>query len=99
MTHAMLTFVAPLALGKVEACGTVISELGNPAKAPACDALALKPGETDGVHFASLHAIRSSDGQRGYIVFEFTADGSEEAASTRMFTALGPMLKRIHAVQ
>ena len=76
MTHAMLTFVAPLAVGKVSDCEKAIDKLGNPATPSVRNALALRPGEMNGVHFASLHAIRSFDGASGQIVFEFSADGS-----------------------
>src|SRR5215472_17358922 len=98
MTHAMLTLVAPLAVDKVAACEGAIDQLGNPARQNIRDALALKPGETDGVHFASLHAIRSCDGTRGYIVFEFSADGAEDAAADRVFVALEPMCRGVFAM-
>lgn len=95
MTHAMVTFVAPLAPEKVAACAAVIDQLGNPANAAVCAALQLKPGEMEGVHFVSLHAIHSCDGRRGYIVFEFSADGTQDAASRHIFTALEPMLRPV----
>src|ERR1700742_1595788 len=98
MTHAMLTFVAPLALDKVAACEAAIDQLKNPARPDIRDALALKPGETDGVHFASLHAIRSCDGRRGDIVFEFSADGTADDACKRVFGALEPMFRGVFAM-
>jgi deferrochelatase/peroxidase EfeB/uncharacterized membrane protein len=91
----MLTFVAPLPLGKVAACEAEIDKLGNPAKQQVRDALTLRSGEAEGVHFASLHAIRSCDGTRGHIVFEFSADGTDDEASKRIFAALEPMFRRV----
>jgi deferrochelatase/peroxidase EfeB len=98
MTHAMLTFVAPLAVDKVAACEAAIDQLKNPARPDIRDALALKPGETDGVHFASLHAIHSCDGRRGYIVLEFSADGTDDEACKRVFGALEPMCRGVFAM-
>jgi deferrochelatase/peroxidase EfeB len=95
MTHAMLTFVAPLAVGKVSDCEKAIDKLGNPATPSVRTALALRPGEMNGVHFASLHAIRSCDGTRGQIVFEFSADGTDDEASKRIFAALEPMFRPV----
>ena len=45
MTHAMLTFVAPLAVGKVSDCEKAIDKLGNPATPSVRTALALRPGD------------------------------------------------------
>ena len=49
----------------------------------------------NGVHFASLHAIRSCDGTQGHIVLEFSADGAEDEASKRIFAALEPMFRPV----
>lgn len=98
MTHAMLTFIAPLAVDKVAACEAAIDQLGNPAREDIRSALALRPGETNGLHFASLHAIRSCDGTRGYIVFEFSADGTDDEACKRVFGALEPMCRSVFAM-
>src|SRR5207302_9276425 len=94
MTHAMVTFVAPLALDKLAAAQSGIDVLGNPANAQVRKALALTGSDENGTHFASLHAIRSPDDRRGYIVFEFSADGTEDEATTRILTAVQPVLKR-----
>ena len=95
MTQAMVTFVAPLGLDKLEAAQRAIDALGNPASAAVRTALELPAGEQSGTHFASLHAIRSSDGTQAYIIFEFTGDGSEDDATARIVGALGPMLKPV----
>ena len=95
MTHAMVTFVAPLRLDKLAAAESAIDVLGNPASTAVRNALALKDDEDGGTHFASLHAIKSSDGARAYIVFEFSADGSEDAATARIVQAIEPLLKPV----
>jgi hypothetical protein len=95
MTQAMVTFIAPLPLDKLPAARSAINALKNPCVAAVSDALALKAGEENGTHFASLHAIKSPDGTTAYIVFEYSADGSEEEATARILTAMGPMLKPV----
>ena len=95
MTHAMVTFIAPLPLNKLKAAGDAIGELGNPSCTAVNDTLALKADEVNGTHFTSLHAIKSPDGTAAYIVFEFSADGSEDEATARIVAAMGPMLKPI----
>jgi len=95
MTQAMVTFVAPLALAKLKEAGDAIDILGNPANAAVRDALALAPNDENGTHFASLHAIQSPDGTRAYIVFEFSADGTDEEATARIVKAVGPMLNHV----
>ena len=95
MTQALVTFTAPLGLDKLDAAQRAINALGNPASETVCAALDLPEGEQNGTHFASLHAIRSSDGSEAYIVFEFTADGSDEEATARLVGALGAMLQPV----
>ena len=95
MTQAMVTFAAPLAIDKVVAAQNAIDTLGNPANAAVQNALALRPNDETGTHFASLHAIKSQDGTRAYIVFEFSADGTDDAATARILTALQPMLRSV----
>ena len=95
MTHAMVTFVAPLALDKVVAAENAIDVLGNPASNAVQSALALQPNDQNGTHFASLHAIRSQDGETAYIVFEYSADGPDDVATSRIVSALGSMLKPV----
>jgi deferrochelatase/peroxidase EfeB len=95
MTHAMVTFVAPLPMNRLTAAQGTIALLGNPASPTVANALALAANEENGTHFASLHAIKSADGERAYIVFEFSADGTDDDATARIVTAMGPMLKPV----
>jgi deferrochelatase/peroxidase EfeB len=95
MTQAMVTFAAPLATGRLVDAGRAIDVLGNPANDDVRKALEPKPGAENATHFASLHAIKSADGMRAYIVFEFSADGTDDVATTRILTALGAMLKPV----
>jgi deferrochelatase/peroxidase EfeB len=95
MTQAMVTFVAPLALDKLAAAENAIDVLGNPASDAVRKALELQPNDENGTHFASLHAIRSQDGERAYIVFEFSADGTDDVATSNILAALAPMLKPV----
>jgi deferrochelatase/peroxidase EfeB len=95
MTHAMVTFIAPLQPDKLLAAENAIDVLGNPASIAVRNALTLKADEENGTHFASLHAIKSPDGARAYIVFELSADGSEDGATARIVSAIGSMLKPV----
>jgi deferrochelatase/peroxidase EfeB len=95
MTQAMVTFVAPLAIDKLVAAENAIDVLGNPASTAVRNALALQPTDENGTHFASLHAIKSQDRERAYIVFEFSADGTDDAATARIVSACGLMLKPV----
>jgi len=95
MTQAMVTFAAPLATARLVDAERAIDVLGNPANDDVCKALKPQPGDENATHFASLHAIKSADGMRAYIVFEFSADGTDDVATTRILTALGPMLRPV----
>ena len=95
MTQAMVTFAAPLATARLVDAERAIDAMGNPANDDIRKALELKPGDENATHFASLHAIKSADGMRAYIVFEFSADGTDDVATTRILTALGPMLRPV----
>jgi deferrochelatase/peroxidase EfeB len=95
MTHAMVTFVAPLALSKLAEAEEAIDRLGNPADPEIQQALAPQGDNPEATHFASLHALRSVDGTQAYIVFEFSADGSDDAATARIVKAIGGKLKPV----
>jgi hypothetical protein len=84
MSNALVTIVAPLALERLTEAEEAIAALGNPARPEITALLNLRPGEDEGTHFASLHALRSRDGARAYIVLEFSADGTEGAALARI---------------
>ncbi|MGA2126605.1 MAG: hypothetical protein ABSG76_10685 [Xanthobacteraceae bacterium] len=95
MTQAMVTFIAPLHLDRIVTAENAIDVLGNPASDEVRHALALQANDENGTHFASLHAIKSPDGARAYIVFEFSADGSEDEATARIVRAFGSLLKPV----
>lgn len=95
MTQAMLTFVAPLAVTRLAEAEAAIDALGNPANDDVQVALKPAPGEEEGTHFCSLHALRTTDGRAANIVFEISADGTEEAATERIARTLGPHLKPV----
>src|SRR5688500_8824153 len=106
MSHALSTFIAPLRPDRVSDAEAAIDLLGNPARQDIKEALdrleppagtpAGAPTPPDGfvgTHFASLHAIRSSDGKRAYILFEFSADGTPDQALQRVLGSIGQHLR------
>src|SRR5262245_51713136 len=94
MTHTFITVVAPLPLGKVADAARTIGAMGNPAVAELASKLEVRRGD-DGTHFASMHAIRSPDGESAWLALEFSADGSEEEALTRVVDAIGERLRAV----
>jgi deferrochelatase/peroxidase EfeB len=96
MTHALVTIIAPLALDRVPDAEAAIDAMENPAQPAIAAALdATDPDGEFGTHFASLHAIRSQDGTRAYLVLEFSADGTEDQALARIVTAIGVRLRPV----
>ena len=95
MSHALITIIGPLALDRVANAEAAIDRLGNPAQETIQAALDRLDDDGNGTHFASLHAIRSADGARGYIVFEFSADGTEDRAMARIAGAIGEFIRPI----
>ncbi|MFL5077082.1 MAG: hypothetical protein ACJ8DS_17770, partial [Microvirga sp.] len=108
MSHALSTFIAPLRPDRIGDAEAAIDLLGNPARQDIKAALdrlepppgtpaeaAVPPDEFVGTHFASLHAIRSSDGKRAYILLEFSADGTPEDALRRVLDAIGERLRPV----
>jgi deferrochelatase/peroxidase EfeB len=95
MSHALVTIIAPLHLDRVADAEAAIDILGNPAREDIRAALdRLEDGE-NGTHFASLHAIRSQDGKRAYLAFEFSADSSEDEALARIDRQVGEHLRPV----
>jgi deferrochelatase/peroxidase EfeB len=92
MRHAFITVIAPLDLDRIADAEVAIDKLGNPARPDIRSALDHLEGSEQGVHFASLHAIRSYDGKRAYIVLEFSADGTDEESLTRIEGRIGTHL-------
>src|SRR5262245_1231121 len=95
MSLALVTIFAPLALDRVADAEATIDKLENPASPQIRAALdKLDDGER-GTHFASLHAIRSCDGKRAYIAFEFSADGTDDEALARIVRQIGEQLRPV----
>ncbi len=94
MSHALVTIIAPLPFDRLADAEARIDGLGNPARPDIAAALDRLDGE-DGTHFASLHAVRSKEPGRAYLAFEFSADGSEDAAIDRIARAIGDDLQSV----
>lgn len=97
MTHALVTIIAPLALERVPEAETRIDALGNPPREDIRQALDRLEGN-EGTHFCSLHAVRSRDLVTAYLAFEFSADGTEDAATDRIARAIGDDLKSVFSL-
>jgi deferrochelatase/peroxidase EfeB len=95
MSNALITIIAPLDLDLIADAEAAIDKLGNPARADIRAALDTHEDDENGTHFASLHAIRSQDGKRGYIAFEFSADGTEDDALARINRQIGENLRPV----
>ncbi len=97
MTQALITIVAPLPTDLVEVAATMIEALGDPAIAPVAGALDRLEGE-DGTHFVSLHAVRSYDRVRAWLMLECSADGEHAAALRRLIARIGTRLQPVFAL-
>ncbi len=93
MTQALVTIVSPLATDRIAEADRLIDTFGNPARADIATTLA-----ATGLHFASLHAVRSRDGLRYYLVLEISADGAESEAVRRLAAAIGETLRPVFAL-
>lgn len=97
MTQALVTIAAPLAIDRVDAVRRMIeTTLDNPIIEGVRVAIEGAPG-TAFVHFASLHAIPASDGKRGHLVLEFSADGTEDSAIAALAERLDTLMTPIFA--
>jgi deferrochelatase/peroxidase EfeB len=99
MSQAMITIAAPLRSEDVLGVRTMIEDrLGNPARDDVAAAIEGPAGSTAFVHFASMHAVPRSDGTGGHLVFEFTADGSEDdvlsGLAARVDAVMTPIFSR-----
>jgi deferrochelatase/peroxidase EfeB len=100
MTQALCTVIADVEAGKVPALQELIAHrLGNPALSAIQGGLSQldEEDEESGTHFASLHAIPDGLGSRGYLILEFSADGTDEKALRRLDRQIGPYLTDIFA--
>ena len=95
MSHALLTMIAPLAPDRIEEVRAEIDRLGNPATQAVRAALRPDPATGRGIHFVSLHAIRSRHGDEAYLLLEISADGDERSAVPQLVDAIGPQLRRV----
>lgn len=88
--QSMVTISAPLHIGQVAAIGAEIdAQLGNPATAEF--RAAIDADADPFLHFASLHALRGSDGRQGHLVLEFSADGDEPFVIAELARRAGPL--------
>ncbi len=92
MSHSFINIVATLPISMVgDKRATIAETLGNPAHQAVSDALV-----NSGIHFASMHALAGSDGKRGHIFLEYSADGEDaDAAIERMALALTGQLSSV----
>jgi deferrochelatase/peroxidase EfeB len=95
MSNALVTIIAPLDVDRVADAEATIDRLQNPARPDIRAALDRHEDGERGTHFASLHAIRSQDGKRAYIVLEFSADGAEDEALARIERQIGDHLRPV----
>ena len=95
---SMITIVAPIRRGDVDAVNAKIDALGNPCCTPVTEALDRLGADGRGTHFLSLHAIVSAGGGDAHLVFEITADGDAKAAIGRIDAAIGADLLPIFSM-
>ena len=94
MPNALVTIIAPLDPDRIRQAEGLIDGMGNPPT-PEIDGILDACDGEGGVHFVSLHAFRSVDGARGYILLELSADGTDEQALAVLVTAIGDRLKPV----
>ena len=93
MNHAFVTIIADVPVKDIAALRTSIEALGNPAIPDLAEVL-------DGlgvIHFSSLNVFEASAGDRGYLVFEFSADGDTNELLRLLDQKLGAKLGPIFA--
>ena len=85
---SLITIVARIRNSDLAAIEARIDALGNPASDPIRAALDTLDEDGSGTHFMSLHAFPAGEGgDDAHLVFEFTADGSEDKALERIVAA------------
>ncbi len=92
MSHAFVTIIANVPAGNVASLRASIEALGNPAIPRLAHAL-----DDIAIHFASLNVFEASAGDRGYLVFEFSADGIVDELLGQLGDKLGADLGPIFA--
>ena len=94
MTHALVTIVAPLDPARLGEAREAIDALGNPARPDLADKLARLDG-SNGIHFASLHALPSFSAGKAHLVLECSADGDDTWAIQWLAAAIGDALTSV----
>jgi len=93
VNHAFVTIIADVPVKDIAALRASIEALGNPAipdVAKVLDGLGV-------IHFSSLNVFEASAGDRGYLVFEFSADGDTNELLRLLDQKLGAELGPIFA--
>jgi Dyp-type peroxidase family len=94
----MITAVAPLPVKKVvQVRDRISSALGNPALDIVRAAIESGTDNAPFVHFVSLHALTSPDGDAAWLVLELSADGSADEALENFARRLDAVLQPILA--
>lgn len=91
VSHALVTIISTIPQERVDEARRLVEALGNPASGAvhaAFESLAAEPGEL-AVHFASITVFPATGGG-GHLVFEFSADGTEDALIRVLAERLGP---------
>jgi Dyp-type peroxidase family len=94
LNHALVTIIAPIDAPALAALPAQISAMGNPVTQSIRERLDVLDSEA-GTHFMSLHAIPAGAGTGGHLVLEFSADGDEDSALSRIANALAAELENI----
>ncbi len=99
MASALVTICAPIDRQALSPARDAIRALGNPAGPTIAAALSTLTEAGEGVHFASLHALASTDpdSPRGSLVLEFSSDGVEAVAIDRLVALIGGPLTAVFA--
>jgi deferrochelatase/peroxidase EfeB len=95
----MVTIAAPLPPDRLADAEARVAALENPCRRELADRLdKLDADGLSGTHFASLHAFACPDGKRAALLFEFSADGTPEAALARILGAIGAELESVFSL-
>ncbi|MET0240989.1 MAG: hypothetical protein ABW184_13950 [Sphingobium sp.] len=96
--QSMVTIVAPIKRSDAGKAQEMIhTHLRNPALREIRHLIAPE-GQMPFLHFASFHAVESSDGTSAFLVLEFSADGLSAIATRQLAERLGSALTPIFAL-
>lgn len=97
-SHCFVTIMAPLPVASLEEARRYIEErLGNPALDHIRERLSV-PYVGNGIHFASLHALRCAEGRKAVLVLEFSADSDGDEALVHLAKAIEGELDPLFAM-